>query len=277
MRKSLPLAVLAAGGLVVLGTAAPAAAGEMESGDDAAMLSVLHAVPDTPVDVYVNGDLTLDDFEPADLAGPLELPAGDYELAITAADAEDDSEPVIGPVSVTLEAGGNYTAAAHLDAEGQPTATAFVNDVSALEAGNGRLVVRHVAAAPAVDVWADGAVAVEALANPDEASLDLPASTVEAAVSVSGETEPVLGPTDVSVAEGAATIVYAWGSAEDGTLALATQTVEGMHSAPGGVPTGNTEVAAGQQPLWFAAGGAGVLLLAGAGIALMRRQAAVRA
>lgn len=277
MRKSLPWAVVAAGGLVVLGTAGPATAGAMDSGDDAAMLSVLHAVPETPVDVYVNGDLTLDDFEPADLAGPLELPAGDYELAITAADAEDDSEPVIGPVAVTLEAGGNYTAAAHLDAEGQPTATAFVNDLSALEAGSGRLVVRHVAAAPAVDIWADGAVAVEALENPGEASLDLPASTVEAAVSVSGETEPVLGPTDVPVAEGAATIVYAWGSAEDGTLALATQTVGGMHSAPDGVPTGNTEVAAGQQPLWIAAGGAGVLLLAGAGIALVRRQAAVRA
>jgi hypothetical protein len=277
MRKALPLAATAACGLAFLGSALPAtAAGTEDSGGDVAMLSVLHGVPDTTVDVYVNGERTLDDFAPGDLAGPLELPAGDYELAVTAADAADDSEPVIGPVAVTLEGGGNYTAAAHLDAEGQPTASAFVNDLSALEAGNGRLVVRHVAAAPAVDVWADGSVAVPGLANPDEESLDLPASTLEAAVSVSGETDPVLGPVDVEVTEGAATIVYAWGSAEDGSLALATQSVDGMHSAPAGVPTGNTQVPADDQGLWWTVGG-GVLLLVAAGTtAAVRRRATVR-
>lgn len=276
MRKALPLAATAACGLAFLGTALPASASETGGSGDAAMLSVLHGVPDTPVDVYVNGELTLDDFAPADLAGPLELPAGDYELAITAADAEDDSAPVIGPVDVTLEGGGNYTAVAHLDAEGQPTATAFVNDTSALDAGNGRLVVRHVAAAPAVDVWADGSVAISGLANPDEEVLDLPASTIEAAVSVSGETDPVLGPVDVEVTEGAATIVYAWGSAEDGSLALATQSVEGMHSAPGGVPTGNTQVPADNQGLWWTVGGGALLLAAAGTVAALRRHAPAR-
>jgi hypothetical protein len=278
MRKALPLAATAACGLAFLGSALPAsAAGTDDSGGDAAMLSVLHGVPDTTVDVFVNGERTLDDFEPGDLAGPLELPAGDYEIAVTASDAEDDSEPVIGPVDVTLEGGVNYTAAAHLDAEGQPTASAFVNDTSALEAGNGRLVVRHVAAAPAVDVWADGAVAVSGLANPDEKALDLPAGNLEAAVSVSGETDPVLGPVDVEVAEGAATIVYAWGSAEDGSLALATQSVEGMHSAPDGVPTGNTQVPAEGQGLWWAAGGGALLLAAAGTVTALRRRSSVRA
>jgi hypothetical protein len=278
MRKALPLAVTAACGVAMLGTALPATASETEgSGGDAAMLSVLHGVPDTTVDVYVNGERTLDDFAPGDLAGPLELPAGDYEIAVTASDAEDDSEPVIGPVDVTLDAGVNYTAAAHLDAEGQPTATAFVNDTSALDAGNGRLVVRHVAAAPAVDVWANGEVAVPGLANPDERSLDLPAGNLEAAVSVSGETDPVLGPVDVEVTEGAATIVYAWGSAEDGSLALATQTVEGMHSAPEGVPTGNTQVPAEDQGLWWAAGGGALLLAAAGAVTALRRRSSVRA
>lgn len=278
MRKALPLAVTAACGVAMLGTALPATASETEgSGGDAAMLSVLHGVPDTTVDVYVNGDRTLDDFAPGDLAGPLELPAGDYEIAVTASDADDDSEPVIGPVDVTLDAGVNYTAAAHLDAEGQPTATAFVNDTSALDAGNGRLVVRHVAAAPAVDVWANGEVAVPGLANPDERSLDLPAGNLEAAVSVSGETDPVLGPVDVEVTEGAATIVYAWGSAEDGSLALATQTVEGMHSAPEGVPTGNTQVPAEDQGLWWAAGGGALLLAAAGAVTALRRRSSVRA
>lgn len=266
MRKSLPLATTAVVGLAIAASAAPAYAADEAAGS--AQLSVLHAVPDLPVDVYVNGELTLDDFNPGDLAGPLELPGGDYEIAITAADAADASEPVLGPVDVSLEGGGNYTAAAHLDVEGNPTVTAFGNDTSELAAGEGRLTVRHVAAAPEVDIWANGEVAVEALANPDEASLDLAAGTLEAAVSLTGESDPVIGPADVEVAEGVNTIVYAWGSAEDGNLALATQTVDATHSAPDGVPTGDFEVAAGQSTAGWVAG-IGVLALIGVGAVTM--------
>lgn len=266
MRKALPAASTLLLGLAVAASGAPALAA-----DDTASLSVLHGVPELTVDVYVDGERALDDFEPGSLAGPLELPAGAHELAITAGDAADASEPVLGPIPVELEAGGDYTAAAHLDADGQPTATAFMNDTSQLEAGEGRLTVRHIAAAPAVDVWANGEVAVPGLENPDEASLTLPASTVEAAVSLAGETDPVLGPTPVEAAEGTNTIVYAWGSAEDGSLALATQTVEAMHTAPDGVPTGDTRAAGDQGGLWVALG-AGVLGLAAAGTALVHRQ-----
>ncbi|MFD1504675.1 DUF4397 domain-containing protein [Georgenia yuyongxinii] len=210
--------------------------------EDGASLSVLHGVPDLTVDVWVNGERTLDDFAPSELAGPLELPAGTYTVAITAADATDDSSPAIGPVDLQLDAGGNYTVAAHLGEDGAPTATLFTNNTSPTAAGEGRLVVRHVAAAPAVDVLAGGSPVITNLANPDEATLDLPASTVSATIAATGTTDPVLGPADVPVQEGAATIVYAWGSLEDGNLALATQAIEGLHSAPAGVPTGLTEV-----------------------------------
>ena len=178
MRKTLPAAVTAAVGLAVR---APLSAAAAEH-EDGASLSVLHGVPDLTVDVYVDGELTLDDFAPGELAGPLELPAGDYEVAITAADAEDDAAPVLGPVELTLAEGGDYTAAAHLDADGAPTVTAFENDTDALAAGEGRLTVRHIAAAPAVDVWAGEEVVVPGLENPDEASLEIPAGTVIAAI-----------------------------------------------------------------------------------------------
>ena len=221
--------------VVSLGLAAPATA---DAGQDA-VLSVMHGVPDTPVDVWVDDELTVDDFQPGDMAGPLDLPAGTYSVAITAPDAEDTSEPVIGPVDLDLEAGGNYTAVAHLDAEGAPTATLFTNDLSATAAGEGRLTVRHTAAAPAVDVLAGGEAVISGLENPDEESLDLPAATA-------GTTDPVLGPTDVEVADGVDTIVYAWGSLDDDTLAVATQTIDGLHSAPGGVPAGISGLAADQ-------------------------------
>lgn len=59
-------------GTIALGAAAAFAVPAAASADtaDPAELFVLHGVPDTTVDVWVNGDLTLDDFEPGDVAGP---------------------------------------------------------------------------------------------------------------------------------------------------------------------------------------------------------------
>jgi hypothetical protein len=258
MRKTLAAGV-AAGALVALAGLAPANAA------DGAQLSVLHAVPGLTVDVYVNNELTLDDFEPGDLAGPLDLPAGTYTVAITASDAADASAPAIGPVDLPLEAGMNYTAVAHLDAAGTPTATLFTNDTATLGAGEGRLTVRHVAAAPAVDVLAGGTAVITNLSNPNESLLTLPAGTVSASVAATGTTDPVIGPADVTVTEGSNTIVYAWGSLTDANLALAVQTVSGMDSSPGGVPAGNAGLVATNQPgdatgWWF--GGALALVLA---------------
>ncbi|HEX8509887.1 MAG TPA: DUF4397 domain-containing protein, partial [Propionibacteriaceae bacterium] len=194
-------ALAGAGALVLATVAGPAYAA------DDAKLSVLHAVPGLTVDVYVNGDLTLNNFKPGTLAGPLDLKAGTYEVAITAADAKDDSDPAIGPVDLKLASGGNYTAVAHLEEGGDPTATLFKNDTSKTKAGEGRLTVRHTAAAPAVDVLAGGDAVVSDLSNPDEEVLDLAAGTVSASVAAAGTTKPVIGPADVTVAEGKNTIV----------------------------------------------------------------------
>jgi hypothetical protein len=69
---------IAVGAIAAVSLLAPASAATAGN----AALSVLHGIPDTPVDVYVNGELTLDDFQPGDLAGPLDLPAGDYEVEV---------------------------------------------------------------------------------------------------------------------------------------------------------------------------------------------------
>lgn len=267
MRKSL-YAVGAVTALGAAGIAGPAFAAETT---DTASLSVLHAVPDLTVDVYVNGDLTLDDFTPGTLAGPLDLPAGDYDLAITASDAADASAPVIGPVTVSLAAGGNYTATANLDAEGTPTANFYTNDVSTVEAGKSRLTVRHTAAAPAVDVLAGGSAVVENLSNPAEATLTTDPGTISAAVAATGTTEPVIGPADLTLAEGTATIVYAWGSLEDGNLALATQVIEGLHSDPAAVPGAQAGPASQDTGMLVGAGALGLVLLSATAVAVRRR------
>jgi hypothetical protein len=248
-----------AGSLAVIGLAAFGAAPAAAISPTTADLYVLHAVPATTVDVYVNGALTLDDFTPGTLAGPLDLAAGVYSVAITASDAADASAPIIGPIDLTLAAGSSYTAVAHLSATGTPTATLFTNDLAKTAAGQGRLTVRHVAAAPAVDVLAGGAAVVSNLSNPAEAKLDLAAGTVSATVAATGTTTPVIGPADVAIQDGVNTIVYAWGSLADSNLALAVQTIGGLQTAPNAVQAGEAGLAADIDPSPFIAGALAML------------------
>ncbi len=268
--------IFASGAVAV--AAALAFAGPAQAAEGDAQLSVLHGVPGLTVDVWVNGERTLDDFTPGTLAGPLALPPGNYALAITAADAADASAAVIGPVNVTLAANGNYTAVANLDAAGKPTANLFTNDASQIEPGKGKLTVRHTAAAPAVDVLAAGTAVISNLANPNEQTLTLDPGTIPAAVAAAGTTQPVIGPADVTVAEGTHTIVYAWGSLADQNLQLAVQTIEGLHSAPGSVPGARSgaadDGAAGQAMAFAGYGAAGIALLLGA--VAVSRSAALR-
>jgi Domain of unknown function (DUF4397) len=220
------------GALAVAGAAVPASAapsGHHYDHHGDAEVSVLHAVPNTPVDVYVDHKRAIDDFMPGTFVGPLDVRAGTYTVTITAATAKDDSHPVIGPVQVSLKSHRNYTLAAHLTAAGAPTATLYKNDLSKVGRWNGRLVVRHDAAAPAVDVLANGAPIVKNLTNPNEASLTVPAKTYKVAVALAGTTVPVIGPVDLAVTKHQSTIVYAWGSATAKNLAVAVQRLDLRH------------------------------------------------
>jgi hypothetical protein len=232
MRKTTTAVLM--GGLAAAAFAAPAAADGHE-----ATVSVLHGVPGLTVDVYVNGEETLPDFEPGTLTDPLMLPAGSYDIEIYAdGDSPDSAEPALSAEGLEVPGGANLTLAAHLGGDGTPMLSAFVNDISQTAAGEARLTVRHAAAAPAVDVRAGGTPVIEGLTNPNEQVLDLPAGMVSADVVLEGTEDVVLGPADVDLVEGTNTIVYAWGSAADGNLALAVQTIDGLHSAPEGVPSG---------------------------------------
>ncbi|MDQ0145969.1 DUF4397 domain-containing protein [Pseudarthrobacter niigatensis] len=227
MRKILSAAAGATTLLAALAFAAPAQASTWHHDDEGtAKLSVLHGVPGLVVDVWVDGKLTLDDFKPGTLAGPLTIAGGDHKIAITGATATSPDNPVIGPVTVDLEAGQDYTAVAHLAANGTPTATLFTNDTKASPNGKGKLTVRHVAAAPAVDILAGGKAVIKGLTNPDEQTLTLKDGTISASVAAAGTTAPLIGPASVNIAEGKTTIVYAWGSLKDKNLGLAVQVVD---------------------------------------------------
>ena len=85
----------------------------------------------------------------------------------------------------------------------------------------------------------------------------------------------------MQIQDGVLTIVYAWGSAEDENLALAVQTVSGLHSNPGGVPSGTAGYLAQRDTTasYLAMAGVGALVIVAAAataLTMRRRQEARR-
>jgi Domain of unknown function (DUF4397) len=231
------LSTLALGGALALAaamTAGPATAAAQETGS----VYVVHGIPDTPVDVYVDGKRAIDDFKPISEQGPVDLPAGSHTVALFAADAADGSGKPVLSATAQVPAGGNVTLVAHLDASGNPKISPFVDDVSSVGAGKARLVVRHTAAAPAVDILAGGKPVVQGLTNGQQKALEVPAGNVSAAVAAAGTTDPVIGPADVNLGEGTATFVHAVGSLDKKNLQLVSFTVSNLHGSPNGVSSG---------------------------------------
>jgi hypothetical protein len=201
--------------------------------DDLGLVTVVHGVPGLTVDVYVNGALTLEDFAPGTVTDPLELPEGQYDIIIVPADGDPANPAIEG--SAFLPAGANVSIVAHLTEAGAPTLSVFVNDVSKIRRLKSRLVVRHVAAAPAVDVdlyrkftfwkwsWYKFVATIENLINPNEAQAEVWFGNYAATISPAGSGDVVAGPADLTLKRRTLTIVYAVGSLDDGSFALLTQ------------------------------------------------------
>jgi hypothetical protein len=239
-------------------------------------VSVVHGIPGQPVDVYVNGKKTLDNFQPSTVAGPLDLPAGKYDIVIVKP-GDPVTSPIIKVDQAAVPADANISLVAHLTADGKPTLTPFVNDTAKLGPGKARLIVRHTAAAPAVDVRAGGQPVFKNLTNPNEAKADLAAGTVSADVVLAGTTTVAIPAANLNLAEGTATIVYAVGSAEGKTLGVVAQTITGLHGTPGGVPSGNGGNADQGPAAWvYGAGAAGLLVLVAGGFLVYRSRSAAR-
>ena len=127
-----------------------------------AFVRVVHASPDAPnVDVWVEGEIVLADVPFTAVSDYLALPAGTYNVQVTATGSTD---PVID-ADLTLEASTSYTVAA-TGLLADITATVLTDDRTPVD-GQAKLRVFHASpSAPAeVDVAVtDGPILVEALA-----------------------------------------------------------------------------------------------------------------
>ncbi|MFC8501497.1 DUF4397 domain-containing protein [Pedococcus sp. NPDC057267] len=256
-------AVLAAGAVAAATAGLAALPAQAAS---TATVTVVHGIPKTPVDVYVDGTKALSDFQFKTVTNPISLPAGSHQIAIRPAGAASSSTPIL-TLAPTLPAGANATVVAYLTADGKPALKPFINPTTAVPAGMGRVIVRHTAAAPAVDVLAGGKPIISKLTNPNEAMLMVPAGTVSASVAAAGTTKPVIGPVDLPVTSGKTLVVYAIGSLQDGSLTAVTQSYSsGGSAAPSSVNAGTGGQAADRGPaaaLLALSGLAGAALVVG--------------
>lgn len=216
--------------------------------EETAMLTVIHAVPAAdgfPADVYLAGELVIDAFIFETASDTFEVPAGELDLAIYPQGANPDTEDPALESTVTLDAGGNFTLVAQL-LDGEPVLTLFVNDTSQIAAGSSRLTVRQTSGVASLDVTLDGNELFFGLAPPDEASTEVVAGDHEVTLLTAGDP---LSQT-IALGEGRLTVLYAVGSAEDGTFNLLSQTVLAAQTDPTGVPTGTggDKAAAGLMP-----------------------------
>ncbi|MGI9529559.1 MAG: DUF4397 domain-containing protein, partial [Acidimicrobiia bacterium] len=197
-----------------------------------ANVSIVHGVPGVTVDVYVNGNLAIEDFAPETITPRMLMAAGTYDIAIYAANADPLVDaPVISAPGVAVPAGANASVVAHYDEAGKLTASVFIDDLSMTDSGKGRLTVRHTAEAPDVDVLANGGVLFSDLVNGDSESADVDAATYQVTLNSptgsSSQVFPATGSVPVTISEGTSTTVYAIGMFP-GTFTLISAVVDGV-------------------------------------------------
>lgn len=216
--------------------------------------------PMLPVDVEVSGlGCAIPYFEFGDRVGPLQIPAGSYDITISLADRDNpcDGTDVIALEGVMLPAGANATIIAHRTADGSPgagdllelgvTASLFGNDFTSTGRGKSRVLVHHTALAPTVDVvvsrnYASSgapAVRVPGFTNPtadsevglSQINAEFRPGSWDVALEVDGAT--VFGPDSLRLAPFAATYIYAVGDFFGGTFQYLIYTEGGLKAARG--------------------------------------------
>ena len=201
---------------LIAGVAAISGLGVAPASAADATLNVAHGIPGVDVDVCVDGSVAIPDFKPGEVVSGVALPAGSYDVKIVAAGQGCAGAAVLEADGVGLAAGRNYTAIAHMTSDGKPTLGLFVNEAKPVRRGTARVQVRHTAAAPEVNVWANGAPLVRDLANGETATAVVRKGIYAAWVSLPGEFAPVIGPSVLQLKRGHAYQVYAWGDASAG-------------------------------------------------------------
>lgn len=226
--------------VLALSALVPFAVPAQAAGDDPARVMVVHGIPGDdlgldralPVDVSVDGAVILAGFEFGEFAGPLDLPAGTYNIEIRLANADDPgtNDPPVIAGDFSFDAGEFASVVAHFDADMGLTASKFTNDFSYPGFLRSRALIHHTAAAPEVDIslrrlgfFPDGAF-LEDVPNGAQANLSVLFGFYDFGVNVANTDVQVLGGRGLLLPR-FAYLAYVVGSAETGSLQIITKRV----------------------------------------------------
>lgn len=231
------MAVAAAVGISLTVAVAPVTAQTTPT----ALVTVVHGLRGVVADVYLDGAVVLQTFEPERSTDPLPVPVGTHTVEVRAAGSAPTTAALVAGTLTAVE-GVPMTAVVHLDAAGQATLTTFDDDTALVPAGQARAVVRHTAAAAPIDVNLGDTTLASGLVNPQQAAGQVGANTYDLSVTAAGTSEVVVAPQRVPFAEGAETAMYLIGSQPLGTLSWIAVQTDGLQTAPASVQTGNSLV-----------------------------------
>lgn len=216
--------------LLVSGSYAHSAPKPKNKVQDPAIMTLVHAIPATfgadKVDIYANETLVFNDAQPG-MSKTFSIESGLQKVAIYA----DGSTPTSGAAAILsyrpvyMSHGMDLSYVAHLDSNSKPTFSLFKNKNT--EPGRKRawLTVRHVAAAPAVDVKTGALTLFRSLSSGFERKVSLRLGAYPVSVVLAGTSTNALPATSVDIKDEKNLIVYVWGSAAKANLQYLTQIV----------------------------------------------------
>ncbi|TWT14581.1 DUF4397 domain-containing protein [Planomicrobium sp. CPCC 101079] len=237
---------------------------------DTAKVRVVHASPDAPaVDVYVNGELTLENVAFKANSGYLDVPAGTHDVEVFANGSEYAEGEGVLRADLAVEAGKAYTVAAANTVD----ALEFVVAEDSMEVSEGKAKVRvgHLSPdAPAVDVGViDGDALFSGAEFPgitDYAEVDAGTYDLEIRLPDGTQVLPLEG---TELAAGTVYSIFAVNNA-DALEVIALVDYESAGS-PGGMPTTGLGTPDTQQSSWLLMVGGLILVVGASGFVWKKR------
>ena len=178
-----------------------------------AWVSVVHGIPDAKVKVCVDGQAAIRGFTYGEKVVNARVPVGKHRVRVVAA-GRSCHAPAILRSHYRLRAGKSYTVVAAVKPSGTPRLKAYGNRINLVDEGTSRLVVRHTAKAPAVNVWASGTklIGARSFTWGESRTFAVPRGHYRVKVTLPGSRQPVIGPRRLGLRAGNAYQVYAVGT-----------------------------------------------------------------
>ena len=188
--------------------------------------------PAFPVDILINGDVCYEHgLTYGDIAGPLTLAAGSYEVKVSVADslAPCSNAPFIDS-TIKLGAGKNVSAVVALSQTGSPTLMTFTNKFSAVTANFARVLLAEAVDAPAVQVILQNKTTLKLYTYPvaPGALLDVTLPADEYTVEINQGTTTLVSSSPFTLNSQSVLLLYPIGEASNNTVTLSSRTVRNV-------------------------------------------------